>query len=148
MKVLKKEKITTGNRIKNLIKEKGITQEQLAELIKNKNGDSISVQSVSAWVTDKSFPKKHITALADFFDVDVEYLKCTQVEKRKKDFSKFDLGTFQESFDESMLEMKTDKLFIDFLSESGIKTEIINNDITSEETDKFETIIDGCLCEI
>lgn len=58
-----------GNRIKDLRKQKGLRQEQLAEAM------GVSSASVSKWETNQSYPELTLLAeLADFFEVSIDTL--------------------------------------------------------------------------
>ena len=58
-----------GNNIKELRKQKGLRQEQLAEAM------GVSTASVSKWETNQSFPELTLLAeLADFFEVSIDTL--------------------------------------------------------------------------
>lgn len=58
-----------GNHIKELRKQKGLRQEQLAEAM------GVSTTSVSKWETNQSFPELTLLAeLADFFEVSIDTL--------------------------------------------------------------------------
>ena len=58
-----------GNNIKELRKQKGLRQEQLAEAM------GVSTASVSKWETNQSYPELTLLAeLADFFEVSIDTL--------------------------------------------------------------------------
>jgi transcriptional regulator with XRE-family HTH domain len=80
-----RSKVSIGMRILELLKEKGISQYKLADEL------NVSFQTVNAWVNNKSLPVRYKDKLAKFFDVDVDYIMCKQVE-RHREFSKFDLN--------------------------------------------------------
>ena len=61
--------MNVANRIQNLRKIKGISQEQLAEAI------GVSRQAVSKWESEQSTPDlEKIVLMSDFFDVTTDYL--------------------------------------------------------------------------
>ncbi len=68
---------TLAKRIKSLMNEKGVMQKQLAEEL------GVSEQTVTNWMRHGIFPKKNIGKLAQYFDVDVDYILCKQ-QRRKK----------------------------------------------------------------
>ena len=71
--------ISTGSRLKELIKEKGMTQKELAEIC------GTHEKTVSQWVNDScKIRKANIELLAKALDVDVAYLECKQVSKSKQ----------------------------------------------------------------
>lgn len=74
---LSRRKTSTGHRIKRLLKESGMNQEELAEKLE------VSTQTVSDWVNDKRKPIRNKKALAELFNVDVEYIMCEQPERVK-----------------------------------------------------------------
>lgn len=60
-------KLSIGNKIKALRRERGITQEQLAESI------GISFQAVSKWENDISLPDiTLVPALASYFNISID----------------------------------------------------------------------------
>ena len=80
------KKISFGQRIKELLKEKGKTHEWLAL------ETGISTTSITSWVSkDRPMKRRYdkegdkLQRIANVLDVDVAYLECTQVEKRKSD---------------------------------------------------------------
>lgn len=63
------DQIKTGNLIKALRREKGVTQEQLAEQL------GVSRRTVSRWETGSNLPDLDVLIeLADYFDVDLRAL--------------------------------------------------------------------------
>ena len=61
--------MNVADRIQNLRKTKGISQEQLAEAI------GVSRQAVSKWESEQSTPDlEKIVLMSDFFDVTTDYL--------------------------------------------------------------------------
>ncbi len=84
-----------GERLKELIKRKGISQEKFAEEF------SVSTQTVSYWIREKKKPSAfNLEMLAEYFDVPQicltgEFPLCSNAEYQKfsdkiqKDFSKF-----------------------------------------------------------
>lgn len=82
MEIIKEIKVSFGIRLKQLLKENKMTQEQLAELV------GVTPNSVSGWITGKSPLKQNkeliLNTIANKFDVDVDYLICKQVEKRDR----------------------------------------------------------------
>ena len=68
--------ISTGSRLKELMKEKGMTQKELAEIC------GTHEKTVSQWVNDScKIRKANIELLAKALDVDAAYLECKQVNK-------------------------------------------------------------------
>lgn len=59
----------TGQRIRDLRKEKRLSQTELADVV------HVSQQTITAWENDKAEPSSSaIAALADYFDVTTDYL--------------------------------------------------------------------------
>ena len=72
--------ISTKILIKELIEEKGITQEQLSKDI------GITTKSISNWFSkDIIIRENNLKILAKYFDVDLEYLLCKQAYRKKSD---------------------------------------------------------------
>ena len=71
---------TTGDRIAELLQEKGIYKKVFAIDMK------VSVQTVSAWLGNKSAPKpQKLKEIAKYFDVDYKYLTCDREYKNFND---------------------------------------------------------------
>lgn len=79
---INEEPVSFGSRLNQLMKEKKIRNEDIAELL------GCSKTAVSDWRTGKHtlrrFKEDYCLKLSDLFDVDPEYLLCTQLEKRRK----------------------------------------------------------------
>lgn len=61
--------MTFGNRLYELRKNSGLSQEELAELL------DVSRQSVSKWESDKGYPEMtRLIFLSDYFGVSLDYL--------------------------------------------------------------------------
>lgn len=61
--------MTFGNRLYELRKNSGLSQEELAELL------DVSRQSVSKWESDKGYPEMtRLIFLSDYFNVSLDYL--------------------------------------------------------------------------
>lgn len=70
--------MTFGKRLSELRKEMGISQAELAKLI------NVSTATIAMYETDKRYPSiTNIEALADYFNVDIDYLYC-RTDLRKK----------------------------------------------------------------
>ena len=81
IKVIQEESISFGSRLKQLMDEKKVSNGTVAHYV------GVSKTAVSDWRTGKHpltrFKEETLEKLAQEFDVDVEYLKCTQIERRK-----------------------------------------------------------------
>lgn len=61
--------MTFGNRLYELRKSSGLSQEELAELL------DVSRQSISKWESDKGYPEMtRLIFLSDYFQVSLDYL--------------------------------------------------------------------------
>jgi len=70
-----------GENIRNLRKEKGITQEQLSEVM------GVSVAAVSKWETGQCAPElTALTALADFFEASVDTLLGHELPANRREY--------------------------------------------------------------
>lgn len=92
MKILEKKKVSFGIRLRELMQKHNppLTQEELAGLLRNpayKDNPPFNPHTISNWIHGGSLRrnrKEILQQLSDIFDVDPEYLECTQVEKRKE----------------------------------------------------------------
>ena len=76
--IIEKKRITPQIRIKEVLKEKHITQKQLSLDI------GITEKSISQWFKkNKDIRENNLKLLANYLDVDLDYLKCTQVFPKK-----------------------------------------------------------------
>ena len=86
-RIIKVEKISFSSRLKELMKEQGISQAKLAEML------GVSKNTVSSWISKdvpvRYYKKERLAEIGKIFDVDPEYLDCSQVERRRQavDFS-------------------------------------------------------------
>lgn len=72
-----------GERIRQNRKEKGISQEQLAEYLEMAIQKPIKRQTIAGWENGKPIKKmEQLTALCDIFDCDMAYLLCECDSKR------------------------------------------------------------------
>lgn len=72
--------MTTGEKLTKLRKEKGYTQEQLADLLK------VSRQAVSRWESDLAFPEtEKLIRIVKLYDVSLDYLLLEDSEAGKKE---------------------------------------------------------------
>lgn len=67
---------TFGSKIKELRKDKSLTQNELIKIINEKYGRNISKSMISKWENDREEPQKFsdVVALANFFNVKADYL--------------------------------------------------------------------------
>ncbi|MBP3768649.1 MAG: helix-turn-helix transcriptional regulator [Lachnospira sp.] len=66
-----------GNRIRNNRKEKGLSQEQLAEYLEQITENPTKRQTVAGWENGKPIKKiEQLTALCEIFNCDMAYLLC------------------------------------------------------------------------
>lgn len=72
-----------GNNIKNLRKQRNLTQEQIAEAF------GVSSQAISKWETNTSYPDiSLLPVIADYFSVSVDYLLGHDTSKQKEEIEK------------------------------------------------------------
>ena len=78
-----------GSKIRELRKEKGISQSELAKVI------HVSQQTITAWENGKAEPSSsYIASIANFFGVSTDYLLGLSNSKTKDDPYSADLKTF------------------------------------------------------
>ena len=78
-------KLNFAENIKQLRKEKGITQETLAEQL------GVSSQSISRWELSICYPDlEMLPSIANFFGVTVDHLLCNDVDSKEKDGRMFE----------------------------------------------------------
>lgn len=139
-KVVKVENISTGKRLSNLLEERGLTQEKFAGMI-GKNG--VSVQSVSAWVNDKSKIRKNtLIQIAEILDVDVDYLLCKSVTP-KANISKAKFSNIQNENElvEQLQNIKEFEKLREYLEIIGFKIEdVFDNSQATGDTVQFQFI--------
>lgn len=81
--IIEKKEISTGILLKELKKEFRYTDERICEEFE-KYGKSIDRVSVNKWCNDNAVIRgKNLEILSKIFDVDAEYLKCEQPNKKK-----------------------------------------------------------------
>lgn len=72
--------MTTGEKLALLRKKKGITQEELSDLL------DVSRQSVSRWEMDIAFPEtEKLIKLSKLFDCSIDFLLNTEKQENKED---------------------------------------------------------------
>lgn len=95
-RIIKEEPISFGSRLDQLMREKHVTNETVASWLPH-----CSKTTVNNWRTGKHdirrYKDKYCKILGNYFDVDPEYLKCTQLEKKKKKRKKIK-GWFKEFY--------------------------------------------------
>lgn len=139
--------ISTGSRLKELMKEKGMTQKELAEIC------GTHEKTVSQWVNDScKIRKANIELLAKALGVDAAYLECKQVGKSKQ----ADEQKQQDFLAESDCEKETKRLleelgrmsaFIDYLKALDVEVNGIPSDGYGD-TAEGQFIQDGKLITI
>lgn len=149
MKVIKTEKITTGQRLKQLVSELDISNK---EFIRQLNSWLIEKQSAGEYqeepeIKEKDFSRwtrenapvqmriNKIRMFADFFGVDAAYLQCQQVNKHKPDFNKW-----TEEIDSRSIHKE--RSWIELLQHLGYSVDLVP---AAYETDDSFQFIDGDL---
>lgn len=73
-----RELITPGDRIKKVMKENGISGKKLAKDL------NVTETTVTKWINNRvKIRTKNYEMLAEYFDVDIKYLMCEQVEPKE-----------------------------------------------------------------
>lgn len=78
---------TTGDRLKKLREARGLSQEQIAELL------DVNRTTYAKWEQNASLPVRKLAQLSDFFNVSIDYIMCRpepQFFKRKADVTDID----------------------------------------------------------
>lgn len=80
IEIIKKEPVSFGLRLKQLKEEKQVSNGTIANYV------GVSKNTVSNWITGRHplvrFEGEMLKKLSNEFDVDIEYLKCNQIEKK------------------------------------------------------------------
>lgn len=149
-RVISRKPLSFGIRLKELINESGfVTQKQFVESFavwKSKKTEYGSIpdpeeKDISRWIKGvvKIPNKSKRIMFADFFDVDVEYLECTQLEKKKPKKSKKQINQDSiydkwatklspDSIKSSENELKKSEHLIPFLEGLGYMVEFVPED--------------------
>ena len=115
MQITKIKQITTADRIRLLLQEKGISQLKLADQLET------SPQTVSAWMKG-SPPHRFKKQLAEFFDVDVDYIMCKQPYRKKSErFKEYNQKIQDIDFEAIRTEYEQQKTLIRLLELFGYK---------------------------
>ena len=143
MKIIEKKKVSFAIRLKELMEEQKppFTQEKLAELLRNPafEDNPVNPHTISKWMNGGTLRRRRkeiLQQLADIFDVDPEYLECTQAEKRKVSFS------FPSIDDKLANDVRKLEVFTEYLKSIGIKYNFITS---SGHTEVFKYIDSGYL---
>lgn len=88
--------MTFGNRLYELRKSSGLSQEELAELL------DVSRQSISKWESDKGYPEMtRLIFLSDYFQVSLDYLMCgverKELSEKKRESLEYHTDTLMNS---------------------------------------------------
>ncbi len=130
-------------RLKELIREKNITQEQFAleltKLLGKEEEDCISRKTVSFWCNGKGYPtEKNLTAICDFFNVRKSWLYGESKYRTDKEemIAKWDKN-YSSKIDKDGLH------FIEIIEETSGKTLLFND---GEEIGKYlKECIETCI---
>jgi len=111
-----------GEKIKELRKKRGVTQEQLAENL------GVSFQAVSKWENNIAYPDiALVPALASFFEVTTDYLFDYTVPKSRPEVKVFKPETYDDLNKILELLQKSVTVIINFdETDEEIKEQIIN----------------------
>ena len=86
IELISKEEISFAKRLKELMKEKGMSQEKLAESFT----PPLSKNTITGWLKGTPLTRnkeERLKQLSDIFGVDTEYLDCNQATRRKPEFN-------------------------------------------------------------
>ena len=113
--VIKREPISTSIRLSELMKEKELTCRKLAQDL------NVEEKTVQKWRKGGTIRKSNLTVLAKYFNVDVDYLTCKQVERKVLNIEQWEKEC-QEEFDYyyGTDEYKSDKAFKELLEYSTV----------------------------
>ena len=127
--VIKREPISTSIRLSELMKEKKLTCRKLAQDL------NVEEKTVQKWRKGGTIRKSNLTVLAKYFNVDVDYLTCKQVERKALNIEQWEKEC-QEEFDYyyGTDEYKSDKAFKELLEYSTV------HHIVEIETHKTEPV--------
>lgn len=148
MQVIKVESISTGQRLKQLVSEMNISNKefirQLNTWLKEKQAageyreqPEIKEKDLSRW-TRKENPvhmrTDKIKLFADFFNVNVDYLQCKQVNK--------DRPAFKSWSEEEIIAFRKEQVLIELLKTIGYSFDLVPTEIETNDCCQF---IDGDL---
>lgn len=138
--------MSTRNRIKELRKEKGLSQKEFAKAFNefskdNENIKSISYATVSRWENGENEPKLETwIKLADFFDVPVAYLQGISDNKELFEYKDFIEASDNIKHVKSGRTIKINNLKIDIADENKIRRHFLEKvvpNIVSDDNIRF-----------
>ena len=91
--IIKREPISTSIRLNELMKEKSLSCKKLAQEL------NFEEKTVQKWKKGGNIRKSNLQILANYFDVDVEYLLCKQVKRKKEKWDILEEKQLQEDID-------------------------------------------------
>lgn len=139
--------MSTRNRIKELRKEKGLSQKEFAKAFNEFSKDDnnvkpISYATVSRWENGENEPKLDTWLnLANFFDVSVSYLQgISSIKKKPKDINPIAIFNKDRKLAEKILSAEIADSDIKAFLEIGtaVKNNLILNDEDKQRVEKLE----------
>lgn len=151
MKVIRTERITTGQRLKQLVSEMNISNKefirQLQTWLKEKQATGeyreepeILEKDFSRWTREDKPVQMRINKIrmfADFFGVDPEYLQCKQVSRNKHDFSGFDNQIDSRALQKQVEEAEKESSWIELLKILGYSVDLVPTEIETDDCFQF-----------
>ena len=140
--VIKREPISTSIRLSELMKEKELTCRKLAQDL------NVEEKTVQKWRKGGTIRKSNLTVLAKYFNVDVDYLTCKQVERKVLNIEQWEKEC-QEEFDYyyGTDEYKSDKAFKELLEYSTVH-HIVEIEIHKTEPVRSQFLSNGELLTV
>ena len=154
MRILKTEPLSVGERLKTLIEERNISKKEFVrqfnlwledqqEKGKYTESPKLTEKDLSRWTKGRvNMRHDKIEMFADFFQVDVDYLACKQLDKNRCDFSKFDKRINWDQIWKDVEEIKKKEPWLQLLKDKGY---VLDTVPTTWYTDVFQFIDDGQL---
>lgn len=130
LELISKEEISFAKRLKELMKEKGMSQEKLAESFT----PPLSKNTITGWLKGTPLTRnkeERLKQLSDIFGVDTEYLDCTQATRRKPEFNYPEL--------EKKLKSKNTDIFLALIQQLGFTYDFQESE-ENTTTDEFSQI--------
>lgn len=139
-RLIKSERLSTAIRLQELAEESGLKTATLLD----HDHLGIDKNTWSAWVRGGKIRKSNLQMVADFFDVDIEYLECTQIERRKKPVVEVDeRELIVRAYFE--LERRINSALDTYIEKAGINVQYNYPRLAEPTTETVQVIEDGYL---
>ena len=159
MILVKAEPLSVGKRLKILIEEQNISKKEFVrqfniwlesqqEKGRYKESPKLTEKDLSRWTKDRvNMRHDKIEMFADFFNVDVDYLACKQLEKHKdeSDFSKFDKQIDLAQLRKEVEEIRNEKPWLQLLRDKGY---VLKEVPTAGFLEKYQIVDQGELLTV